>query len=328
MYKDNASLRILMENMSTFKERNELVSLLENDSMGVNNAMVTNLYKSAIDKSHIDFGKIPDSKGDITKYAGYKSTMTCISILRDLSVKGGVTIPELDIVDKSIQAIIKHRDLFEKGFRMHKEFIIMQYNTLVYAVVESVSSIISSYVDYVKRPDKVEFTLIAGPQRPGQLMIQSLNQFITASRQGEFARVLNGVLSAGKDNFIGGSAIAAAAIIGGIASIVPITREIIFLGYYSRMKISDYLEQQAALIDINRQNANSFVGSPKEKQEIANKQAAYAEKLRRLSEKIKVDRASTEREASVNMRAENKTFTLNGVSSQMATNANNGFQLI
>jgi hypothetical protein len=326
----NPCIDIFLENATTIKERNEMLTLLEMDHAAVNNVLVTNLYKSAIDKSHIDFDRIPESKGDITKYTGYKSMVQCIQIVRDLAKKSGVKVPEVDIVDNAIENIINSRDLFQKGFQLDKEFIIIQYNTLVYACVASVSAIISSYVDYVKRVDKIEFELIKGADRNGVLLVQTLVQFNTSARNGSFQKAVGAVLNTGAEGFtgiaVGGSL--ALGIVAVLSSIVPITREIIFFGYYSRMKLSDFLEQQASLIDANRNGLDNFVGSPTEKKNIIHKQEALANKLRRLSDRVKVNRSAAEREATVNLKKENKTWTLGDVQTQVATDRNNGFQLI
>ncbi|NNV04712.1 hypothetical protein, partial [Brevibacillus sp. MCWH] len=122
------AVKIVLENAKTFSERNEVVELLlENKNPYVSNTLVTNLYKSVLDKSYIDFGNIPESKGDLTKYEGYKNMMEVISIVKELSEKYDTKIPELNIVETTIENIITYRDIFEKGFKMNKSFIILQY---------------------------------------------------------------------------------------------------------------------------------------------------------------------------------------------------------
>ena len=321
MYNANTIERILRENATSFIERNQLNSLTEAEMHAVNNAMVTNLYKSAIDKAHIDFDTIPDSRGDITKYTGYAAMKESISIIRQISERAHIKVSELDVVEGAINNIIVYRDSFQKGFQMQKEFIITQYNTLVYACVEAVSAIISSYVDFIKRPDRVEFTLIKGKDRHGSLIIDTLASFNAASKKGDVAKVLNAVISSGVEGFTGGAAATAGLsllVVGAAMSIVPLIRELIFFGYYSRMKLSDYLEQQAALIEIHQRSLEKGE-TPAKKQEIARKQAQTAERLRRLSDKIKVNRVTAEREAEVSLRKENKTWTLSNVQAQNAS---------
>lgn len=329
MFKVNAAMKILLENARTFSERQAITTLMESEAHVVNNTMVTNLYKSAIEKSHVDFEDIPQSKGDITKYAGYTSMRNIISLLRDLSQKSNVRIEELDIVETALANIVSYRELFEKGFIFQKEFIILQYNTLVYACVEAVSTIISSYVDFIKRPDRIEFTLLREKTRGGNLCITNLEKFNISVKQGDFSKVLNTVLNAGKQGFVGvNELIIPAFIIGAVLSVVPLIRELIFLFYYSRMRLSDYLEHQATLLEIHKQSVEATALPAKKKNEILKQQAQFISKLRHLSEKVKVDRITTETKATNEIGKENKTWTIDEVKAQAASTDKSGFQLL
>lgn len=323
------ALKMLAENANTFAERNAVYSLTENEVSAVNNTMIANLYQSAIDRSHVDFDTIPDSEGDITKYTGYSSLTTALSVIKDISAKTGVAIPEVEVITQAVQNITTYREQFHKGFRLRKEFIILQYNALVFACVEATSAIISSYVDFIKRPDRVEFQLIKGRERNGIITVDILNQFNLAVKKGEFSKALNAVISTGSESLIGaGTAAVTVAVVGSLLSIVPLTREIIFLTYYSRMKLSDYLEQQAALIEVHKETVAASNAPARERNNIVKKQDKYIQQLRRLSDKIKVDRVSSERDAKVEMKKENKTWSLDTVQAQAASTDSGGFQLL
>ena len=329
MLKTNAAMKILLENAKTFAERNKIHALMESEMHAVNNAMVTNLYKSAIEKSHIDFEDIPQSRGDVTKYAGYKSMLQTISLLQEIAAKNNTRIGELDIVETALSNIVAYRDLFEKGFAFQKEFVILQYNTLVYACVEALSTIISSYVDFIKRPDRVEFTIIRDKTRGGNLCIVNLEKFNLSVKQGDFSRVLNSVINTGKEGFVGVNTVMIPAIVvGSVLALVPLIRELIFLFHYSRMRLSDYLEQQATLLEINRQSIEASNMPAKKKNEVLKKQAEYIEKLRHMSNKIKVDRVTSETKATGEMSKQNKAWTIDTVKTQAASMDQGGFQLL
>lgn len=328
--KINPVLKILLENAKTFSERNEITGLMESEMNSVTSAMVSNLYKSAIEKSYINFENIPESKGDLTRYEGYKSMVGSIALLKELCKKHNVKIAELETVETAMNNIITYRDAFEKGFKLEKEFIMLQYNILVYACVEALSVIISSYVDFVKRPDRVEFVLNKNPRHHhGFLLMKNLEFFNMAVKKGEFSKVLNGVINSGKEGFTGAESILIPAfIIGAVASIVPLIRELIFVFYYSRMKLSDYLEHQATFLEINKQNIQASNLPAKQKNEIIKKQTKYIEKLRRISESIKVDGTMSENKATIELNKENKAWTINDVKSQAASMDTTGFQLL
>ena len=52
--------------------------------------LLNKLFNEVQKVEAIDFGKIPDSKGDLTKYAYYHQMYQCIEVLNDL-VEGNVT---------------------------------------------------------------------------------------------------------------------------------------------------------------------------------------------------------------------------------------------
>ena len=58
--------------------------ILEDVNSPVNVKYKEKLYQSVIDKGHIDFGSIPASKGDITKYSGYTNMMEVLNVIMKL----------------------------------------------------------------------------------------------------------------------------------------------------------------------------------------------------------------------------------------------------
>lgn len=327
--KMNEAMKVLMENATTFSARNKITSLMENEVKAVNNTMVSNFYKSAIEKAHVDFEGIPQSKGDLTHYSGYRSMVETLDLIEQISAKSDVKIKEVETIRTAISNIVTYRESFEKGFRLEKDFIILQYNTLVYACIESTSILISSYVDFVKRPDKNEFVIMKDSMHGRHTSISSLEKFNLAVRQGDFNKVLNAVISSGKDNLVGiDDIVIPTVIIGGVLALVPLIRELIFGFYYSRMKISDYLAQQAMLLEINKQNVQASTVPAKQKNEIIKKQSQHIDKLRRISDSIKVDSKLSDQKASIEMKKENKNWTIDEVQSQAASVDNNGFQLL
>lgn len=325
----NPAMKILLENAKSYSERNEVMGLMEAEAEAVNNTMVSNLYKSAIEKAYIDFDDIPESKGDITRYSGYSSMVQVLDLIEQLSVKYNTKVPEVQIVRDAISNITAYRDSFEKGFKLEKEFIILLYNSMVYATVEATSIIISSYVDFVKRPDAVEFTIIKDRTRGGHTVIQNLQKFNKSVKNGDLAKVLRAVINTGKENLIGiDDLVVPTIIIGAVITLVPLIRELIFGFYYSRMRLSDYLEQQAMLLEINKQNIESSNRPAREKTRIVKKQERTIQNLHRLSEKIKVDNKMSDSKATVELHKENKAWTIGDVKSQSASTDTNGFQLL
>jgi hypothetical protein len=211
---------------------------------------------------------------------------------------------------------------------LEKEFIILQYNVLVAACVESVSTLISSYVDYVKRPDKVEFTIIKQKNSTGWISISNLDKFNQSVKTGDFSKVLNTVINSGHEGFVGvDDIVVPIVIIGGVSILVPLIRELIFHFYYSRMKISDFLKVQATFLEMNKANVEVNSGIPvKKRNEILKKQAESIKTLNSWADKIKVNYTMTQNKSNGEIDKQNKNWTIDNIQSQAASTDQNGFK--
>ena len=321
-------LSILSEG-ATIAERREINSLTESHKLSVNNSLITKLYNAAKEKSNVDFEHIPDSKGDITKYHGYKNMIATIEVIKGLAKSSDIEIKQLGIVEDAINNLIRYRDLFEKGFALDKDFVILLYNTLVYACLESISLLVSSYVDFIKRPDKIEFTLLKLVRGPSSIALTNLEEFNLSVKKGEFSKTINYILTHGKENLLGGGElIIPALLISGVVLLVPVIREIIFYFYYSRMKISDFLKQQAALLELNKAEleTNSSI-SPNKKKQIIDKQQSTIKTLIKMSDAVKVDHSITDLKSSKEIKDENSSWKLKDMLPG-STSDNSGLQLL
>ena len=330
MYNTNPITKILLENCKTFSERRELFGLTEAEMNHVNNNMINKLFNAAIEKAHIDFDDIPKSKGDITKYSGYKSMVESLKVLKDISIKYSHKIPEIDIIEKSLDGIVANRNLFERGIKLNKDYIILQYNTLVMSCVIATSSLITSYVDYVKRVDKVEFTIINPKSNPGQICIENLSKFNKSVASGDFAKVMNGIINSGKEGFTGTAAAISTVIIAGAIIGVTFMRDIIYYVYYSRVKLAEYLRVQALFLELNKNiiNSQGYNMSADKKDKVLKNQAELIVKLKDVADKIDVSDKLATSNMKTEIKKENSGWKLDDVRSQNASTDSTGFQLI
>lgn len=321
------AIDLLLENATSFKEKAEIHALTESEVKQINNSMITNLYKSAMDKGYVNFDEIPDTKGDITKFSGYDNLIGSINLLKELSGRTNIKIKEVAIVETALMNIRTYKGHFERGFALNHGFVKMQYNSLVYACLESTSQLISSYVDFVKRVDRTEFTLIRGKGNAGALCIKNLEHFNESVKKGDFNKVMQHLLQNGRENFLGGSGVLTGAVAITIltASIIPIMRELVYYFYHSRMVVSEYLQHQAMFLEMNRVNVESSSLPAKERNIIIKKQTEYIKKLNKLSEKIKVNGVITNKTANDELKKENKEWTLDNIRQD---EANSGFALL
>ena len=332
MLQRNYCMDILLENATSFTEKSKLHSLTEAEQAVVNDRMVGNLYQSALKKKNINFDNIPSSKGDIQKVDGYENMVGTLNVLKGLCKKFGMVINEIDIVEDAINHIRIQKPIFEKGFKLNVDFLQTHYNALVYACIEGTSLILSSYVDYVKTVNSIEFQLRKGKGVYGNVCIDSLDKFNKSIKDGSFVRLASGLLDKGQENFLGTATkvISAArahkkhiAIAMLAANIIPITRELIYYFYESRMNASEYLQQQKEFLEMNKFKLESTNMDAQKRNKILDKQQKSIIKLQQLSDKIKVNNQLANKNAMGNIKQDNKQWNVSNVA-----NDDNGFTFI
>lgn len=328
MFEQNPIMTLLLENCETFSDRRELFSLTEAEVNNVNNNMVNKLFDSAVSKAHVDFDDIPKSKGDISKYTGYKPMVECLNTLRNIAIKSGHKIPEIDIVEKALDNIVAYRDQFERGFKLNKDYVILQYNTLVMSCVIATSSLISSYVEYIKRIDKIEFSIINPKGYPGDTCITNLSKFNRSVSSGDFAKAMKAIITSDGQNFTGGVMAGIGLAITGLVVGAFFMRDIVFYIYYSRVKIADYLRVQSLFLELNKNNINSqsYDATPEKKEKILRKQEELIIKLNKAADKIDISDQVAVNKMKTEIKKENSGWKLDDVKGG-ATDTS-GFQLI
>lgn len=323
MIKRNYAMDILVENATTFTDKSKINMLTESEEAVITNRMVGNIYQSALKRKEIDFESIPLSKGDIQKFQGYDNMIGTLSTVRQLSNKFGIKIEELDVVEDTISNIRTYKSVFERGFALDNEFLILFYNSLVYACVDSTSLILSSYVDYVKTVNAVEFSLRKGKGITGNLCIENLKKFNKSVKTGEFSRFANGMLDKNKQNFVGGAMAGKMALVA-VLGVVPILRELVYQFYDKRMVLAEKLEQQATFLEMNAVRLKASDMPADKRNKVLAKQKDQIKKLEKYADKVRIDSQISNNHAREAIKKDNKDWTINTLSNDNS----NGFNFI
>lgn len=334
---DELCYSILMENVHSFKEKKELEALTEAESAQVSNKLLVNIMKSAVEKSHVDFGSIPKSKGRIEKYDGFENMKKSIDYMRQFAQASTGSLPQLDTVERAIENIAFFGDVFEKGFRFDNQLVIMTYNTLVMACVEATSGLLSTCMEFVQTPSDVEMKFTPNAKKPHSLCLDTLTRFNTSCMKGEMSQCLTALMNQGRKNFVGAAAIGAAGTfladhglkIAVSLLIVPILRECIYFFYNSRLKVSEYLDQQAKFIELAEMamEKNNYIPADKRNKIIA-RQKSTIRLLRKISDKIDVNYAISEKKVANDISSENKGWSLQSIRNDISSQDESGFQLL
>ena len=184
--------RIFMENfdITDTETRKVLVAIDEADQNQVLASLCAKLYEKIVDKvDDIDYGDIPNTKGDITKLSNYDKLADSIEIISALMKEFKQDSTAIDIVQKGLKNIIDRKDLFEKGFRYNVELPMVVYSTMTLSVISSVSFLISTCIEFIKEPNNETFDVVIDKvslaKSKENLLFRNLEKFNRACESGQ-----------------------------------------------------------------------------------------------------------------------------------------------
>lgn len=283
--------------------RKIIVGVSEADKNQILSGITNKLYNNIIEKvDDIDFGTIPNSKGDITKIENYDKLIECVDLLRQIMREYNQdTKKNLDVITDAIQNVLDRKDLFMKSFQMNLELPMVLYSTIVLSIVSSVSFMISSCIEFIKSPNQdtfdIEIDKVALNKTKDNLLFSNLGKFNEACRKGQVDSSIDYIVKNRVKNFTGyeiGLVLGGIAIVGILLNIIPIMRELIFFFYYTRVRVSDYFDVQADLLQMNAYNLEAEGKQDEEKKKISKKQMKIVDLFRKISNKIAIDNKGSE----------------------------------
>lgn len=292
----------------------------EQDRMGI--SLTSRLYETIIDRiDDIDFGEIPRTRGDITKLPNYGSLKDCIQLMTEVLKHYNEGSSQITTLVKAMNNIESRTKSWVRAYSLNIEFPMVIYNTIVLALIQSTTYMLSMCIDFIKSPTADKFDIVvdrgALNKSKDHMVFESLEKFNAACDKGAVDKCIEACLRENVKNF-SGSLVALAPIgaIVAILAIIPCIKELVFLYYYSRVKVSDYFEAQSNILELNAYNiesGNGLVKTGQDAKKVAEKQVAVAAKFRTISEKIAVDNKSAERQASNALVSERKKLKADDV---------------
>ena len=110
--------------------------------------IMNKLFKETQKIDEIDFGKIPDSKGDITKYAYYDQLYDSIELINEL-MKGNQT-ENIAAMNKLHQILLNARADFVFGFKVNNYIVTSMYKVMVANLHEMIDICIVDVTEYIR----------------------------------------------------------------------------------------------------------------------------------------------------------------------------------
>lgn len=328
-YVDPVAVSPIVMEASTQEDKKYMRAMDKNDIHQINGTLIQGLYGTILERKDCDFGDIPDSKGDITKVKYMKSTSESLEILNELMVKNGIPTNEVDIINEAIANLKRFKPSFENAFAIKQNYLILAYNTFIMAVIDSTSMLIAKYMDYLLGPEQSRYDSMKSHPDKGRgiISLDTLKRFNDEVKMGHFEATCDYLLKAQRSNFTGTGVVIAGATITALISIIPLTRELIYFYYRSRVKLSDYMNQQADFLELNELGVKASGKSAQEQKKILKEQGKIILKLRKNADKLKINNEDIGDLAKKQLADDNRGFSLKNIEKTMYTNKMDGVGL-
>ena len=297
----------------------EVRAVLEDAESPTTRKTMSTLYKHILDKSHVDFGDIPKSKGDITKYSGYSTMLDVLTNMKELGVNEPTYKPILGYVETVTTAIgilAENAKYYKTAFQKDIKILMVEYNTFVYTCVEATTAILYQYADFMKTPSshQLKATFKNTKYRADLFFLDQLKEFNKAGKSGQYQAYLSSIIKSGQENFlIDGFAVGSIAIFTAVIfTIVPVTRRLIYMIQDMRGRLAEDLELQAYYLELNKASVQAQQGKfgVEKTKKILDRQEKVRLKFLRLADKLRVKSLQAQESSMRQQNAEDRTLTL------------------
>jgi hypothetical protein len=316
--------------------RKVLLAVNEADQNKVLVSLTSKLYDNVVDKvDDIDFGEIEMTKGDIKKLPNFDTLNGCLDNMGKLLLEFKQDTKPVDTIIECMTNMIDSTHIWTKAYAVNAELPMVTYNTMVLAIIEATSYLVSMCVEFIKSPSQDTMQIMidksALTKSKGHMLFKNIESFNSAYNKGQVEKAMMHIIDekAKKKNFVGiyggiGVGAAVVGIAGLLFCIIPIIRELIFLFYYTRVRVSDFFEVQANLLQVNAYNVenNRLDLTKEERKNISAKQMKTADKFRKVSRTIAVETSSAENKATKDIKAEdNKKYKASDIMEELPDSA-------
>lgn len=292
-------------------------------------SLTNKLYKMIVGKiEDIDFGDIPNTKGNIYKLPKYKQLRDCVEVMHDIFVQYKEDTAPIDEIDHAISNLENNRDLFIASFAGKIEVGQMIYNTVALGIVQSISFMIAVTIEYVKDPKAKGLKIVVDKTGMAKvkdhLVYQSICKFNEACQRGEIEKVLRQLIKKRVKNFLGvGELIGLTVLVITVAifasAIIGWLRDLVYFFYAARVRASSYFDLQANLLEMNAKDLKEgdyeTVG---DKDKVIRRQLAIARMFTKLADKIAIEGKESEIKASKDIKSDKAEYKLDDVNTNPA----------
>lgn len=144
--------------------------------------IMNKLYKETQKIDEVDFGKIPDSKGDITKYVYYDQLYDCIELINEL-MKGNQT-ENIVAMNKLHQILLNARADFVFGFKVNNYIVTSMYKVMVANLHEMIDICIVDVTEYIR--NNLNMSMDKKSMKKARWVTSNVKNFIKMYESGQW----------------------------------------------------------------------------------------------------------------------------------------------
>lgn len=324
-YKNSEAFQEAIVNFMDFhdkKTNNELHNLNEEEQNSFLVSLTNKLYRSIIGKvDEIDYGDIPNTKGDITKLPKYKEIRETIKTLKDIFKQFKENPKPIQEIENTLNYVEDYQSLFVACYAGKIELGIMMYNNITLSIIASLSYMIAVCIEYIKSTKNNGLEVILKKTKitkvKESILYESLIKFNDASRKGDIENALRPLIKSKASNSIAVLTpliFGVISIVGIVMACVSMLNDIAYFFYATRVNVSQYFELQSNLLKMNVETLkNSDIETVSDKQRVINRQLAIAERFHKIADFIAFDNVEADRKATEGIKKENRNYKIDEV---------------
>lgn len=300
---------------------NKLHSLDEAEQNAFLVSLTNKLYRLMISKvDEIEYGDIPNTKGDITKLPKYKDIRKTLEVLRTIFKQYRENEKPILEIENALSYVESYQDIFMSCYAGKIELGIMIYNNICLAIIASISYMISVCIEYIKstKNDGMEVVLKKNKisKVKESLLYESLVKFNDSSRKGDIENALRPLIKSKVKNLAAIAPIlfGIVSVIGLILGCISMLKDIVYFFYAARLRISQYFDVQAGLLEMNAQMLkDSDAETVGDKNRVIGRQLAIAARFHKIADAIAIDSNNAEKNATSDIKNDNKKYKMDDV---------------
>lgn len=162
-----------------------------------------NLITAKADK--IDYGTIARSRGDITKIDKFEQLQECVEVITEIVNQYKQSTAPIDVISSAIKNTKDRANAYKRAYVINSPLVIMTYQNITLAIVQSVSYIIATCIIFITDPKTDTFSkaldINAYKQAMNDSLFRNLLLYNDSCANGELDAMLDAALQQSKVRF-------------------------------------------------------------------------------------------------------------------------------